>query len=40
MTDRAGAMQVDENKVNPVSFARYLEAAGYTSAYFGKLTAR
>ena len=28
-----GCMHVDENKVNPVSFARYLEAAGCESPY-------
>jgi hypothetical protein len=31
-----GCMHVDEGKVNPVSFAYYLHAAGYVSAYFGK----
>jgi len=29
-------MHVDEDKVNPVSFAHYLGEAGYTSGYFGK----
>lgn len=29
-------MHIDEDKVNPVSFAAYLGEAGYTSAYFGK----
>lgn len=31
-----GCMHVDEDKVNPVSFAKYLGEAGYTAAYFGK----
>ena len=34
--DEGGCMHVDEEKVNTVSFAYYLQAAGYTSAYFGK----
>ena len=32
----SGCMHIDEEKVNPVSFASYLSEAGYTSAYFGK----
>lgn len=29
-------MHIDEDKVNPVSYAAHLEEAGYTNAYFGK----
>merc|ERR1712166_864578 len=31
-----GCMHIDEDKVNPVSFAKYLGDAGYTTGYFGK----
>ena len=31
-----GCMHIDEDKVNPVSFATYLGEGGYTVGYFGK----
>ena len=31
-----GCMHIDEDKVNPVSFAKHLGDAGYTTGYFGK----
>mmetsp|Transcript_38935 Transcript_38935/g.121222 ORF Transcript_38935/g.121222 Transcript_38935/m.121222 type:complete len:554 (-) Transcript_38935:109-1770(-) len=35
-TPEGGCMHVDEGKVNPVSFAKYLSEVGYTAGWFGK----
>ena len=35
-TDGSGCMHVNETKVNPYTFARYLEEGGYTVGMFGK----
>jgi hypothetical protein len=32
-----GCMHIDEAKVNPVSYGRYLQEGGYTNGYFGKV---
>jgi N-acetylglucosamine-6-sulfatase len=34
-TPKGGCMHIDETKVNPVSYGRYLGEAGYTVGYFG-----
>lgn len=33
---KSGCMHIDENKVNPINYAKYLTEEGYTSGYFGK----